>query len=31
MTFEDNKYLGGGSPWETPFGRVVGEKILLLL
>jgi hypothetical protein len=25
MTFENNKYLGGGSPWEVPFGQLVGE------
>jgi cyclophilin family peptidyl-prolyl cis-trans isomerase len=26
MAFEDNLYLGGGSPWEVPFGQLVGEN-----
>ena len=26
MTFEDNLYLGGGSPWEVPFGQVFGAN-----
>jgi peptidyl-prolyl cis-trans isomerase A (cyclophilin A) len=26
MTFQDNLYLGGGSPWEVPFGQVFGEN-----
>eukprot|EP00600_Ochromonadales_sp_CCMP1393_P016885 CAMPEP_0175033220 /NCGR_PEP_ID=MMETSP0005-20121125/21866_1 /TAXON_ID=420556 /ORGANISM="Ochromonas sp., Strain CCMP1393" /LENGTH=435 /DNA_ID=CAMNT_0016293789 /DNA_START=71 /DNA_END=1378 /DNA_ORIENTATION=- len=25
MTFEDNLGLGGGSPWEVPWGQVFGE------
>ena len=25
MAFDSNKYLGGGSPWEVPFGQLVGE------
>lgn len=25
MAFEDNPYLGGGSPWEVPFGQLVGD------
>jgi cyclophilin family peptidyl-prolyl cis-trans isomerase len=26
VALEDNLYLGGGSPWEVPFGQVVGEE-----
>ena len=26
MSFEDNKFLAGGSPWEVPFGQLVGEE-----
>ena len=25
MAFENNEYLGGGSPWEVPFGQLVGD------
>ena len=25
MAFEDNFFLGGGSPWEVPFGQLVGN------
>jgi len=25
MAFEDNLYLGGGSPWEVPWGQLVGK------
>jgi hypothetical protein len=28
MAFADNLYLGGGSPWEVPFGQVFGERSL---
>lgn len=24
MTFQDNQYLGGGSPWEVPWGQLQG-------
>jgi len=24
MAFQDNLYLGGGSPWEVPFAQVYG-------
>ena len=26
VSFEDNLYLGGGSPWEVPWGQLVGEE-----
>lgn len=26
VALEDNLYLGGGSPWEVPFGQVFGEE-----
>jgi len=26
VAFEDNLYLGGGSPWEVPWGQLVGEE-----
>ena len=26
MSFEDNEYLGGGSPWEVPWGHLFGPK-----
>lgn len=26
LAFKDNLYLGGGSPWEVPFGQVFGEE-----
>lgn len=26
MAFEDNLYLGGGSPWEVPFGQLFGSN-----
>ena len=26
VALNDNLYLGGGSPWEVPFGQVFGEK-----
>jgi hypothetical protein len=26
MAFEDNLYLGGGSPWEVPWGQVFGAN-----
>lgn len=26
MAFQDNLYLGGGSPWEVPWGQVVGDR-----
>lgn len=25
VAFEDNLYLGGGSPWEVPWGQLVGD------
>lgn len=25
MAFEDSQYLGGGSPWEVPWGQLVGD------
>jgi hypothetical protein len=28
MALQDNKYLGGGSPWEVPWGQLVGESSL---
>lgn len=24
MSFQDNLYLGGGCPWEVPFGQLIG-------
>jgi hypothetical protein len=26
MSFQDNLYLGGGSPWEVPFAQVFGAS-----
>jgi len=26
LAFEDNAYLGGGSPWEVPWGKLFGEE-----
>lgn len=26
MAFQDNLYLGGGSPWEVPFAQVFGAS-----
>lgn len=26
MAFQDNLYLGGGSPWEVPFAQVYGAS-----
>eukprot|EP01038_Epipyxis_sp_PR26KG_P009265 gene9265-12481_t len=26
MAFEDNQYLGGGSPWEVPFAQLFGKE-----
>ncbi len=26
MSFADSLYLGGGSPWEVPFGQIVGNQ-----
>lgn len=26
LAFEDSAYLGGGSPWEVPFGQLIGER-----
>jgi len=26
VALDDNKRLGGGSPWEVPFGEIVGEE-----
>lgn len=26
LAFEDNLMLGGGSPWEVPFGQLIGES-----
>ena len=26
VAFEDNLYLGGGSPWEVPWGQLVGNE-----
>lgn len=26
MAFENNRYLGGGSPWEVPFGQLIGDS-----
>lgn len=26
VALEDNLYLGGGSPWEVPWGQVFGER-----
>lgn len=26
MSFQDNLYLGGGSPWEVPFAQVYGYE-----
>ena len=26
LAYENNRYLGGGSPWEVPFGILVGNK-----
>ena len=26
VAFDKNEYLGGGSPWEVPFGQLVGES-----
>jgi peptidyl-prolyl cis-trans isomerase A (cyclophilin A) len=31
MAFQDNQYLGGGSPWEVPWGQLVGERSLKTL
>eukprot|EP01041_Mallomonas_annulata_P007709 gene7709-15776_t len=31
IAFDKNKYLGGGSPWEVPFGQVVGNRSLRTL
>ena len=28
MALIPNKYLGGGSPWEVPWGQLVGESSL---
>ena len=28
MALQHNKYLGGGSPWEVPWGQLVGEDSL---
>ena len=25
MALEENKFLGGGSPWEVPVGEVIGD------
>lgn len=25
MAFQDNPFLGGGSPWEVPWGQLYGE------
>ena len=25
LAFEDSEYLAGGSPWEVPWGQVVGD------
>lgn len=26
MAFQDNLYLGGGSPWEVPFAQLFGAR-----
>lgn len=26
MAFQNNEFLGGGSPWEVPFGQIFGEN-----
>lgn len=31
MAFQDNKYLGGGSPWEIPFAQLFGENSFITL
>lgn len=31
FSFEDNQYLGGGSPWEVPIGQLVGKSSMDVL
>lgn len=31
LAYEDNEGLGGGSPWEVPFGQLVGEESFLTI
>ena len=26
LSFQDNEYLGGGSPWEVPWGKLFGDE-----
>jgi cyclophilin family peptidyl-prolyl cis-trans isomerase len=31
VALKENKFLGGGSPWEVPFGEIIGESSLSTL